>query len=65
MTHNCIQKTASTYHKHWTEFIENEIGKLHENIKHEKDKMNDPIKKKEVQEAIKPLKNNKITGPEK
>ena len=56
---------SSTYHKFWTEFIEKEIEKLHENRKHEKDKMNYPIKEKEVKQAIKLLKNNKSTGPDK
>ena len=59
------KRTSSTYHKSWTEFIEKEIEKLHENRKHEKDKMNDPINEKEVQQAIKSLKNNKSTGPDK
>ena len=59
------KRTSSTYHKSWTEFIEKEIEKLHENRKHEKDKMNDPINEKEVQQAIKSLKNNKTTGPDK
>ena len=35
------------------------------NRKHEKDKMNDPINEKEAQQAIKSLKNNKSTGPDK
>ena len=56
---------SSTYHKFWTEFIEKEIEKLHENRKHEKDKMNDPIKEKEVKQVIKSLKKNKSTGPDK
>ena len=55
-------KRTTTYHKSWTAFIETE--KLHENRKHEKDKMNDPINEKEVQQA-KSLKNNKSTGPDK
>ena len=58
------KRTSSTYHKSWTEFIEKEIEKLHENRKHEKDKMNDPINEKEVQQAKSP-KNNKSTGPDK
>ena len=58
------KRTSSTYHKSWTGFIEKEIEKLHENRKHEKDKMNDPINEKEVQQA-KSLKNNKSTGPDK
>ena len=41
------------------------MEKLNENRKHEKDKTNDPIKEKEVQQAIKSLKNNKSTGPNK
>ena len=59
------KKIWSTYHKSWTEFIEKEIEKLHEYRKHEKDKMNDPIKEKEVKQEIKSLKNNKSTGPDK
>ena len=59
------KRTSSTYHKSWTEFIEKEIEKLHENRKHEKDKINDPINEKEVQQAIKSLENNKSTGPDK
>ena len=35
------------------------------NRKHEKGKMNDPINEKEAQQAIKSLKNNKSTGPDK
>ena len=49
----------------WTEFIKKVIEKLHENRKHEKGKMNDPINEKEVQQTIKYLKNNKSTGPGK
>ena len=59
------KRTSSIYHKSWTEFIEKEIESFHENRKHEKDKMNDPINEKEVQQAIKSLKNNKSTGPDK
>ena len=59
------KKTSSTYHKSWTEFIEKEMEKLHENRKHGKGKTNDPIKEKEVQQAIKSLKNNRSTGPGK
>ena len=59
------KRTSSTYHRSLTEFIEKETEKLHENRKHEKDKMNDPINEKEVQQAIKSLKNNKSTGPDK
>ena len=58
-------KRTTTYHKSWTAFIEKETETLHENRKHEKDKMNDPINEKEVQQARKLLKNNKSTGPEK
>ena len=47
------KRTSSTYHKSWTEFIEKEIEKLQENRKHEKDKVNDTINEKEVQQAIK------------
>ena len=59
------KKPSSTYHNSWTELIEKEIEKLHENKKHKKDKMNDPINEKEVQQAIKSLKNNKSTKPDK
>ena len=45
--------------------MENEIETLHENRKHEKDRVNDPIKKKKVQQAIKSLKNNKTAAPDK
>ena len=62
---NCIKKTSPTYYMCWTEFIKKVIEKLHENRKHEKDKMNDPINEKEVQQTIKSLKNNKSTGPGK
>ena len=58
-------KRTTTYHKSWTAFIEKETETLHENRKHEKDKMNDPINEKEVQQSIKSLKNNKSTGPDK
>ena len=59
------KKTSSTYRKSWTEFIEKEIEKLHENRKHEKGKLNDPIKEKEAQQTIRSLKNKKSTGPNK
>ena len=59
------KKPSSTYLNSWTELIEKEIEKLHENKKHKKDKMNDPINEKEVQQVIKSLKNNKSTKPDK
>ena len=56
--HNFLSKNCTKKHQHTTSLglYSLKSKKLHENRKHEKDKMNDPIIDKEVQEAIKLLK---------